>query len=329
MGAVTKIEWCHRTFNPWWGCTKVSPACDHCYAETWAKRCGLKVWGKDAERRFFGDKHFDEPLKWDRAAEKAGERHRVFCGSMCDVMESTNNLDSASAMACARQHTYSLIERTPHLDWLLLTKRPQNFERFLPQAWLNHPRPNVWLLTTVESNEFMWRVEALLEVRAILHGVSYEPALGPADFSEYLPNPKIRRTLDGRTLPSLAWVIAGGESGANARPPHPDWFRAVRDDCAAAGVPFLLKQWGEWTPKANFGGIAEWNKASAYTLVSACGGDKTIVVEGRDEPDPEFGLRCCDLDGNDEAAAMARIGKKAAGKLLDGREHLAYPEVRA
>ncbi|MGE5570496.1 MAG: DUF5131 family protein [Rhodospirillales bacterium] len=316
MGANSRIEWTHHTFNPWWGCTKVSPACDHCYAETWAKRCGLNGWGKDAERRFFGEKHWNEPLKWDRAAEKAGERHRVFCSSMADLMEDRIDLDTP------RIALWRLIEQTPHLDWLLLTKRPQKF-RFLP--W-SDPRPNVWLLTTVESNEFMWRVEALLEVRAVIHGVSYEPALGPADFSPYLPDPAIRRTLDGRTLPSLAWVIAGGESGPHARPSHPDWFRAVRDSCAKAGVAFLFKQWGEWAPKQRFTNFYDWNKAAAHALVYARGGFD--AVPGRDKPDEELGLTCADLDGNDGSAAMARVGKKESGRLLDGREHLEYPEVR-
>jgi len=287
VGANSGIEWTHHTFNPWWGCTRVSPACDHCYAETWAKRCGLNIWGKDAERRFFGDKHWNEPLKWDRAATLAGERHRVFCSSMADVME-------AGSFDEPRRMLYNLIEKTPHLDWLLLTKRPQNFQRFLRPLWFTCPPPNVWILTTVESQEFMWRVEALLEVPAIVHGVSYEPALGPVDFSPYLPNPSIRRSLDGRTLPSLAWIIGGGESGPGARPPHPDWFRAVRDDCAEAGVPFLLKQWGEYQPLTRIDGVQE----------------------------TPFGDFC-----PESGWGFIKKGKKGAGRLLDGRKHLEYPRV--
>jgi protein gp37 len=289
VGENSGIEWTHHTFNPWWGCLKVSPACDHCYAETWAKRWGSKVWGKETERRLFGDAHWNEPLKWDRAAEKAGERHRVFCSSMADVMEDREELFAE------RDRLWDLIERTPHLDWLLLTKRPQNFARFFRGHWLRDPRPNVWLLTTVESDAFMWRVEALLEVRAVLHGVSYEPALGPADFSPYLPSPSIRRSLDGRTLPSLGWIIGGGESGPGARPPHPDWFRAVRDDCAEAGVPFLLKQWGEYQPLTRIDGVQE----------------------------TPFGDFC-----PESGWGFIKKGTKTAGKLLDGREHLEYPAVR-
>lgn len=305
MGENSKIEWTHHTFNPWWGCTKVSPACDHCYAETWAKRCGLNVWGKYSERRFFGEKHWNEPLMWDRAAEKAGERHRVFCSSMADIMEDRTDLDTP------RIALWRLIEQTPHLYWLLLTKRPRNFRRFLPPAWLENPRANVWLLTTVESNQSMWRVESLLEVRAVVHGVSYEPALGPADFSPYLPNPAIRRTLNGHSLPSLSWVIAGGESGANARPPHPNWIRRVRDDCASAGVPFLFKQWGEWRPEGPMLRLRPgrvWNRGEA--IVCPHSGD----IRGMESL----------IDKN--TWLMRKVGKKAAGRELDGRIHDQYPE---
>jgi protein gp37 len=281
MGANSGIEWTHHTFNPWWGCVKVSPACDHCYAETWAKRTGFDVWGKDAERRFFGDAKWAEPFRWDRAAAKAGERHRVFCGSMCDVMEDRNGW-AVGHLEAARQRLWSLIEATPNLDWLLLTKRPQNFRRFLPPAWLENPRPNVWLMTTVESNDFMWRVEALLEVPAAVHGVSYEPALGPADFSPYLPDPAIRRTLNGRTLPTLNWIIAGGESGGHARPAEAEWFRSVRDQCEQGGVAFLFKQWGEFAPTSEY---------------------------------------------RDGRIFMSRVGKKAAGRELDGRIHDGYPVI--
>ena len=131
MGKLSKIQWCHHTFNPWWGCVNISPACDHCYAEAWAKRCGKQVWGKEAPRRFFGDRHWNEPLKWDRAAEKAGERHRVFCASMADVFEDRRDLDEP------RARLYGLIEQTPNLDWMLLTKRPQVVGKLVPygDAW--------------------------------------------------------------------------------------------------------------------------------------------------------------------------------------------------
>src|SRR5262245_52074261 len=156
MGKDSGIEWTHHTFNPWWGCMKVSPGCEHCYAETFSIRVGKKVWGPKADRRFFGDAHWAEPLKWNAVAARAGERHRVFCASMADVFEDRRELDGH------RARLWRLIAATPHLDWLLLTKRPENLARMLP--WYSHwenrvafepdePWPNVWLGTTVEDQQ--------------------------------------------------------------------------------------------------------------------------------------------------------------------------------
>ncbi|HKS96745.1 MAG TPA: DUF5131 family protein [Terriglobia bacterium] len=221
MGEKSKIEWTDATFNPWHGCTKVSPACDHCYAETFARRVGfsetgskLPIWGKDAGRRFFGDAHWNEPLKWNKQAEREGVRKRVFCGSMCDVMEDSEDLQHS------RVRLYNLIDDTPHLDWLLLTKRPQNFRRFLPKTWLDRPRPNVWGMTTVENADYLWRTEELLRTPFAVRGLSIEPLLGPL-------------TLD---LAGIHWCIVGGESGPGARPMHPQWVRGLRDQCCAAGA---------------------------------------------------------------------------------------------
>ena len=288
MAANSGIEWTHHTFNPWWGCVKVSPACDHCYAETWAKRMGLNVWGKDSERRFFGLKHWMEPAKWNRAAEAAGERQRVFCGSMCDVMEDRPELVLGNAdIYSERKRLYDLIEATPGLDWLLLTKRPQNFRRFLPAAWLENPRLNVWLMTTVESDDYLWRIDELVKVPAAVRGISYEPALGPLNIARYL-QPHWTPQAGADKGPWLDWVIAGGESGPGARPANPEWFRSVRDQCADAGVAFLFKQWGEHYPITRTDGFHE----------SPFGGH-----------------------------AMIRVGKKAAGRKLDGRVHDGYPEL--
>lgn len=245
MGENSSIEWCTHTFNPWWGCTKVSPACGlpmkghegerhgECYAKTGAERYGFKIWGQDAPRRFFGDAHWNEPLKWDRAAKKAGKRHRVFCGSMCDVMEDRVDLQELRRRLC------SLIQRTPHLDWLLLTKRPQNFRRFIPPAWLEQPEPNVWLMTTVESPEYLWRIDTLKAAPAVVLGLSIEPLLAAI--------PTLGEYLDG-----ISWVIVGGESGPGARPMHPDWVRSIRDQCQAAKVKFFMKQITERGRKTPF-----------------------------------------------------------------------------
>jgi protein gp37 len=228
MSEKTGIEWTDHTFNPWWGCVRVSPACQHCYAETFAKRTGNAVWGVDAPRRFFGAKHWQEPAKWNRDAAKAGERRRVFCASMADVFEDRPDLDEP------RGHLFGLIEATPMLDWQLLTKRPENIRGLLPSDWLERARPNVWLGTTVENQEYAdVRLPHLIDVPAVVHFVSYEPALGPVRFEDW----------------PLEWIIAGGESGAGFRTPDPDWFRAVRDGCERDGTAFFFKQWGGLRPK--------------------------------------------------------------------------------
>jgi protein gp37 len=247
MGANSKIEWTHHTFNPWWGCVRVSPACVHCYAETFAKRVGQDVWGVDKPRRFFSDKHWQEPLKWNTAAAKAGERQRVFCASMADVFEDRADLEDA------RGRLYGLIEATPMLDWLLLTKRPENIRGMVPVDWLSHPRPNVWYGTTVEDAPRLMRIEHLRHVPARVRFLSCEPLL-----DEITPN-----------LTGIHWVICGGESGPKARPMSPLWARELRDQCAFSGVAFHFKQWGDYNEhgervgKARAGRLLdgrEWNE---------------------------------------------------------------------
>jgi len=147
---------------------------------------------------------------------------------MCDVMERRADLNEP------RQRLFGLIEETPNLDWLLLTKRPQEYSKLLPKAWLKEPRPNVWLMTTVEQQDYVWRIQEILKVPAIVHGLSMEPLLGPVQ----LPAEFLR-------LGNRAWVIVGGESGPGARPSQIEWIRVIRDSCVAAGVPLHFKQWGE------------------------------------------------------------------------------------
>lgn len=227
----SKIEWTDHTFNPWWGCVNVSPACDHCYAERFANRrtrTREPLWGKDAVRLISGDDYGEAPLKWNRSAQLHGLRQRVFCGSMCDVMERRDDLDAP------RQRLFDLIEATPHLIWMLLTKRPQEYRKFLPQAWLQSPQPNVWLMTTVERADYLWRIDEELKAPAVVHGISVEPMLGPMKLPEHFLR-----------LGNRAWVIAGGESGHHPRPTRVEWLQDLRDQCVAAGVPFFFKQWGE------------------------------------------------------------------------------------
>jgi len=227
MATDSKIEWTHHTFNPWWGCVKISPACKHCYAETWAKRVGSDVWGSRADRRFFTDNHWKQPERWNREAEKAGERRRVFCASMADVFERRAELNEP------RKRLWPIIESTPWLDWLLLTKRPQNIGKMAP--WKSEWPSNIWLGTTVENQKYAEkRIPLLTEHDASVHFLSCEPLLGPINLSTWIDD--------------LEWVIAGGESGHYSRPMNPDWARNLRDQCEATDTAFHFKQWGHWAP---------------------------------------------------------------------------------
>jgi len=227
MAKNSPIEWTHHTFNPWWGCEKISPACAHCYAEAWAKRVGKQVWGKEANRRFFGEEHWRQPLVWNRNASAMGLRQRVFCASMADIFEERPDLD------LFRERLWRTIEDTPALDWLLLTKRPEQVRRMVPWSY-DWPR-NVWLGTTVENQTWAQRrLSALVAQPAKIHFLSCEPLLGPVNLRSWMPY--------------IDWVIAGGESGPRSRPMHPIWAQGLRDQCVEAGVPFHFKQWGDWKP---------------------------------------------------------------------------------
>lgn len=220
MGATTGISWTNRTFNIVWGCVEVSPACDHCYAKTQAERWGFDVWGADKPRRVFPDAHWNEPLKYERFAEKANVRHLVFCSSMCDLFE---NHDTVVAEL---KKLWPLIRATPHLTWQLLTKRPARIKSSLPDDW-GTGYPNVWLGTTIESNDYISRADHLRSVPAAVRFISYEPAVGPID------------KLD---MTGLHWIIFGGESGGKFRQHDPQWARDVRDRCAEKGIAFFYKQ---------------------------------------------------------------------------------------
>lgn len=269
MGQDTKIEWAHHTFNPWTGCTKISQACDHCYAEGWSKRAGDRVgkWGPGAPRVRTTDANWKQPLRWNAEAERLGVRYQVFCASLADVFD--NEVPPEW-----REDLFTLIEQTPHLDWLLLTKRIGNVGNMLPVPFdFDRLYPNVWIGASITSQAEADRdIPKLLAVPAAKRFLSMEPLLGPVSFEGVFATDTVN---DGtNALEALDWVIVGGESGPNARPMHPDWARSLRDQCNEAGVPFLFKQWGEYSP----------------------------VMEAI------------------FAAKMQRVGKKAAGRLLDGRE---------
>lgn len=292
--AKTKIEWTSTprpdgalapgyTFNGWIGCTHASPGCDNCYAEAGtnhrvSKGKGLPLWGADAHRQVTSPGYWRQPLRWNREAAAAGERRKVFCASLADVFEDDRHVSGDvvwRSLDEARVALWALIESTPNLDWLLLTKRPQNVLRMVPYRWLGTaeaqivrnlgalfgkdvppgggwPR-NVWIGTTCEDQQRAEeRLPHLLRVPAALRFVSYEPALGPVDFSPWIEH-------DGRCAldctwtsanpvrcarPRIDWLIVGGESGPGARPFDLAWARDAVAQTRAAGVPCFVKQIG-------------------------------------------------------------------------------------
>ena len=324
MGKDSGIEWTKHTFNPWSGCEKVSPGCAHCYAA--ALPPGMRrhaEWGKDRPRVMASESYWSQPLAWDRAAKKVGERHRVFCASTADVFEAREDLDGA------RSRLFDLMYETPHLDWLLLTKRPEYavawWSRQTGQAWPT----NAWIGTSVENQAAAdERIPHLLRIPARVRFLSCEPLLGAVNLDEPTcpycgrKGDNIDMADDGATpwcveceneaafgtildpcaderQPGINWVIVGGESGRHARPMHPDWARSLRDQCVGAGVPFFFKQWGEWAPRA-----MPWDVDY----------EATAVPSGLPHWTEAGGVH-----------AMIRVGKAAAGRLLDGREWSEVP----
>jgi protein gp37 len=249
MAENTKIAWCDHTFNAWWGCDRVSPACDDCYAAAWAHRLGMNnLWLGD--RRFFGDAHWREPLKWARKAN--GTRPRVFTNSMADVF------DNHQDVGPARWKLWNLIRETPEIDWLLLTKRIGNARRMLPEDW-GRSYPNVWLgITVINQEEADRDIPKLLEVPAAVRFLSCEPLLGPIDLERSC-----------HALLGLDWVIVGGESGRKARPMLEQWAQDIRGQCKLAQVAFFMKQGSQanWPHFKDFGSfpqllqVRQWPRA--------------------------------------------------------------------
>ena len=277
----------------------MSEACQNCYAESLAHRYGHDVWGKGGARRTFGEKHWNEPVRWNRKAQEAGEPALVFCASMADVFEDHPTWETE------RPRLWELVARTPWLTWQLLTKRPENISSMVPDAWYAPGAwpVNVWVGTTVESQRWAdVRLPLLLKVPAPVRFVSCEPLFGEVD----LDLVGLARELAGGPVGQRGadWVIAGGESGPKARPSHPDWFRSLRDQCAAAGVPFLFKQWGEWVPETH---------ARAPLTERAFFSRRFVDPEGQDRY-------------SQGSAAVFKVGKKAAGWMLDGRTWDQIPE---
>ena len=265
----SKIEWTDHTFNAWIGCTKVSPGCANCYAEALDHRFGHDSWGPGKPRRRTSAAYWKHPLAWNRDAEIANpfnatqHRPRVFCASLADWLDD-------EVLTKWRADLLDLIRRTPNLDWQLLTKRPQNWRASMESIrdsepgvvgqmagwWLDGTPPgNVWLGTTVEDQQRAdERIPQLLNIPARVRFLSCEPLLGPVVLRRRAKDRReiITAVCNGELAEysrpvqhGIDWVICGGESGPKARPMHPDWARSLRDQCAAANVPFFFKQWGE------------------------------------------------------------------------------------
>jgi len=327
VGDKTKIEWTDATWNPVTGCTKVSAGCKFCYAE--------RDFNRPYPGRAFTDvrthpDRLDQPLRWRRP-------RRVFVNSMGDLFHDKvedDFLDECFAvMALADKHTFQILTKRPErmlryfgpsdeLDGLTRdclvegTAQKLYFERTgeNPDQWLavHWPVKNVWFGVSVEDQVTAdERIPLLLKTPATVRFVSYEPALGPVDLTRSIPcgyycDESVGHVDHGPNgnLAGIDWVIAGGESGPQARPSDPDWFRSVRDQCQASGVPFFFKQWGEWAP------VQYHHDGKAYLKIS---------VPMPDAMKPS--MREIVWDG----ANLARVGKKSAGRLLDGREWSEYP----
>jgi len=351
--AKTSIEWATDVWNPVTGCNKVSQGCKHCYAETIAERFWAKQYppNPDGSPRKFTDvrvhpERLEDPLKWRKP-------RRVFVNSMSDLFH-----PSVPFEYVADVFDVMADDRCEHHTFQILTKRPKRIMEFL--SWsgdllpgdtpmnvnlevLGHFGYNVWLGVSVEDQETAdERIPSLLQTPAAVRFVSYEPALGPVDFKlvrrepcshmgcfHHVSHPCEGCGYQAGRLP-IDWIIMGGESGPGARPMHPDWVRSTRDQCQAAGVPFFFKQWGEWMPVCpqyqddnDEPGLDELDMM-AHTI---CLGNKgTLYREDRGlkeeywcgyQPDPW-----------QNPWFLERVGKKAAGRMLDGRTWNEFPEVK-
>lgn len=342
----------------------------------------LGKWGDDGTRVVAGERQWALPAQWNAVAAAAGERRRVFCASLADVFEDWGGLmrgskggvlhrgdawashkpfvevndvyvgRSLARMDDVRNRLFETIDSTPWLDWLLLTKRPENVRRMWRQPVPAHSRgsreqrdrlaelhrvygkhrldradevgarPNVWLGTSIsdQATADVWlpRLVSLRDLAPVLF-VSIEPLLGPIDFTDGPANPAESQMGDWSTLDEIDWVIVGGESGPHARPMHPQWARSLRDQCESSKVPFFFKQWGEWLPRSH-ATQATREKYPTWDLLSLDGtrhGAATAWNGHDDEPH----------DGDHEAA-MYRVGKSKAGRLLDGVEWSEFPEEK-
>ncbi|AIT21976.1 phage Gp37/Gp68 family protein [Burkholderia thailandensis E254] len=332
MSENSKIEWTDSTFNPWEGCQKVGPGCDHCYAESRNARFagGTAVnWGAGAPRRRTSAANWRKPLQWNRDGTFYaihGRRRRVFCASLADVFDNEVDL-------LWRRDLFRLIADTPNLDWLLLTKRIGNVPTMLRHIGVDRLPDNVWLgATIVNQAEAERDIPKLLAVPARVRFLSMEPLLGPVDLtilktkvdgiecahnaltnSVWHPLWEGPESLGGN---GIDWVIVGGESGPGARPMHPDWARSLRDQCAATGVAFHFKQHGEWAPGSGDFGAGRFETAAIALDGKVAVGSYSVGDYPRGSTSG-YGW-----------SMVHRAGKRAAGRHLDGRTHDEFPEAR-
>ncbi|HEX5935898.1 MAG TPA: DUF5131 family protein [Pseudorhizobium sp.] len=286
MAENSGISWTRHTWNPWMGCTKVSPACDGCYAEALMdKRYGKVQWG-NAPRVRTGAHTWNDPLRWQRQAEKDGDRPFVFCASLADIFD--NQVDPQW-----RADAFEVMRKTPRLVYLLLTKRPQLIVKLTDAAgglpanaaigatMEDQKRANINLPALAVANQ---------ELNPLFTFGSFEPLLGPIIIPrQFMPD----------------WIITGGETdqgGHKARPTHPDWFRSLRDQAAAAGAAFHHKQNGEYLPEDWF---------------------------DKDRFEWQAGKTCPKVHRFEDGVACIRVGKRQSGRHIEHVEHDAFPEVAA
>lgn len=306
MADHTNIEWCDATVNWWVGCTQISPACDHCYAKRIAAPFWGQKWGPGVPlQRFEGALETLKAL--DRKAQRLGRPLVVFHNSVSDMFDK----DAPDEW---RMDAFQGMAQTPNLIHLVLTKRIGNVlpytqrdslaAELIADGW-------VWLgITVCDQDEADRDIQKLLSVPSPFRFLSMEPLLGPVDLRDppndigeprysYL-DPELREQGNG-----IDWVIVGGESGPGARPMHPDWARSLRDQCLSAGVPFMFKQWGEYS-----GDPATLAEPRKWTMVDRDG--KTLASAGS-------------TANMGPITHVAKVGKKAAGRQLDGVEHNGRP----
>lgn len=320
MAHTSKIEWTMATWNPWYGCHKISQGCKNCYMFR-----DMPKYGKDANVVTRSKTCFYDPLKWS-------EPRTIFTCSWSDFF-----IEEADAW---RDEAFAIMALTPQHTYQVLTKRPERMLDYLTNHWpsgiAEHLRRlgkvpadqgvslstkngvlhNVWLGVSIEDQKTAdERIPLLLQTPAETRWLSIEPLLGPVNLWRIPWGGLPTDVLQGWEVPQtgIRWVVVGGESGPDARPMHPDWPRSIRDQCVAAGVPFFFKQWGEWYGGPNCGEAVE---TGPYRI---CRGGTVENVDYERHPDYFF------LVGAE--SVVRRLGKKKAGRILDGRTWDEMPEV--